>query len=68
MDCLPTDLKDRAWALFEIVIRHAIDMLTWQNPVELPPGLAPDHTEDHYVTMLFNDEVHTYDQASFKLL
>ena len=40
-----------------------MDILTWDQCELLPPGLQVEKLENTYVTMLFNDEVHTYDQV-----
>ena len=38
-------------------------MLTWEAVDSLPKDLTQTHVDDTYVTMLFNDEVHTYEQV-----
>ena len=68
MELLPDELIDRASALFMATLRYTVDMLTWEQCDSLPPGLQPDgELTDHYLCMLFNDEVHTYEQVSSQL-
>lgn len=63
MDNLPDDLRSRASQLFDCVIGYAVDLLMWQDCLTLPEDVKLDHISDVYVTMLFNDEVHTYEQV-----
>ncbi|XP_063047209.1 E3 ubiquitin-protein ligase UBR2 isoform X2 [Engraulis encrasicolus] len=42
-------------------------MLTWEKEDELPQGLEPPERADTYYCMLFNDEVHTYEQVIYTL-
>lgn len=65
MDNLPAELRLRATQLFDCVINYAIDLLMWQNCVELPDFVKPSHVCEFHVTMLFNDEVHTYEQVAY---
>ena len=65
MEQLPDDLTDRAAALFMATLRYAVEMLTWEQCDSLPATLQPPgELDDRYVCMLFNDEVHTYEQVS----
>ena len=69
MEMLPDELTDRASALFLACLRYTVDMLTWEQCDSLPPGLQPEgELTDHYLCMLFNDEVHTYEQVACKTL
>ena len=52
--------------MFSATMRYAAEMLTWQHHDVLPPGLKPQYVDNTYVTMLFNDEVHTYQQVCSK--
>ena len=61
---LPADLRERARQIFVNTVKYAIEILTWQHCDGLPAGLQPAHMDNTYATMLFNDEVHTYEQAS----
>lgn len=64
MEKLPDELTDRASALLMAVLRYTMEMLTWEQCDNLPPDLQPEgELEDSYITMLFNDEVHTYEQV-----
>lgn len=64
MEMLPDDLTDRASALFMATLRYTVEMLTWEHSDRLPDSLQPDgELTDNYVCMLFNDEVHTYEQV-----
>ncbi|XP_070180013.1 E3 ubiquitin-protein ligase UBR2-like isoform X1 [Littorina saxatilis] len=61
---LPVDLKGRAGAVFENVLRFIVDMLTWNKGNSLPESMQLEgDLSDEYHCMLFNDEVHTYDQV-----
>ncbi|XP_041351534.1 E3 ubiquitin-protein ligase UBR2-like isoform X2 [Gigantopelta aegis] len=64
VDLLPVDLANRASALFLASLQYAIDLLMWKQCVQLPGGLDPEETvPDIHHCMLFNDEVHSYDQV-----
>uniref|UniRef100_A0A673VLJ5 E3 ubiquitin-protein ligase n=1 Tax=Salmo trutta TaxID=8032 RepID=A0A673VLJ5_SALTR len=64
---LSTDMIARCYNVFSIVLKYAVDMLTWDKEDELPPGLEPPDRGDTYYCMLFNDEVHTYEQVIYTL-
>ena len=49
-------------------MRYAVQNLTWTDCVTLPAGLQGELNNDKYCTMLFNDEVHTYEQVSLFFL
>lgn len=55
----------RVELVLRAVLLYCHQMLTWGKSTELPPDLAltPAGTPDTYVTMLFNDETHTYEQV-----
>ncbi|KAK7880180.1 hypothetical protein WMY93_033162 [Mugilogobius chulae] len=57
----------RATQVFRTVLRYAVDMLTWDQENCLPPGLEPTDKGDTFYCMLFNDEVHTYEQVIYTL-
>ncbi|CDQ96768.1 unnamed protein product [Oncorhynchus mykiss] len=57
----------RCYNVFSVVLKYAVDMLTWDKEDELPPGLEPPDRSDTYYCMLFNDEVHTYEQVIYTL-
>ncbi|CAF4308834.1 unnamed protein product, partial [Rotaria sp. Silwood2] len=63
---LPSDLRLRAKRLFSILLRFIIKLLCTENYQDTPNELKNEYWDgDHrkYVTILFNDEVHTYDQV-----
>ncbi|CAF1204742.1 unnamed protein product [Rotaria sordida] len=63
---LPSDLRLRAKNLFNILLRFIIKLLCTGNYQDIPNELKNEYWDgDHknYVTILFNDEVHTYDQV-----
>lgn len=89
---LPADLVTRAYSIFAIILKYAVDMLTWEQADKLPAGLEPPYEQTHtavftavgslfslwllfvfrdrgdtYYCMLFNDEVHTYEQVIYTL-
>ncbi|XP_041722953.1 E3 ubiquitin-protein ligase UBR2-like isoform X1 [Coregonus clupeaformis] len=64
---LSTDMIARCYNVFSIVLKYAVDMLTWDKENELPLGLEPPDRGDTYYCMLFNDEVHTYEQVIYTL-
>ena len=69
IEVLPDDLTDRASALFMATLKYAVEMLVWDQCDTLPTDLHPEgELQDTYVTMLFNDEVHTYEQVSYGIL
>ncbi|KAI0239315.1 E3 ubiquitin-protein ligase UBR2 [Lamellibrachia satsuma] len=63
VDNLPAALRQRACQLFRVAVEYAADLLTWTECNSLPDGLRGPHTNNVYITMLFNDEVHTYEQV-----
>ncbi|KAJ8248270.1 hypothetical protein GJAV_G00240210 [Gymnothorax javanicus] len=64
---LSADMIARTYSVFSIILKYAVDMLTWEKEDELPPGLEPPERADTYYCMLFNDEVHTYEQVIYTL-
>jgi len=70
LDNLPHDIRQRASAVFHIAVSYAFTMLKWTACENLPADLDSSEAAsaaDHgtcYVTMLFNDETHTYDQVA----
>ncbi|KAM7409154.1 hypothetical protein PAMA_002723 [Pampus argenteus] len=63
---LPADMVARSYNIFSIILKYAVDMLTWEQE-ELPAGLEPPERGDTYYCMMFNDEVHTYEQVIYTL-
>ncbi|XP_027131316.1 E3 ubiquitin-protein ligase UBR2 [Larimichthys crocea] len=64
---LPADMVARGYRIFSIILKYAVDMLTWDQEDQLPAGLEPLERGDTYYCMLFNDEVHTYEQVIYTL-
>ncbi|XP_077410578.1 E3 ubiquitin-protein ligase UBR2 isoform X2 [Vanacampus margaritifer] len=64
---LPADMVVRSYSIFSIILKYAVDMLTWTQEDQLPAGLEPPERGDNYYCMLFNDEVHTYEQVIYTL-
>ncbi|KAG2467425.1 UBR2 ligase, partial [Polypterus senegalus] len=64
---LSEDMVARCYNVFSILLKYAVDMLTWEKDDELPTGLQPLEKHDTYYCMLFNDEVHTYEQVIYTL-
>ncbi|KAM7298268.1 E3 ubiquitin-protein ligase UBR2 [Ixodes scapularis] len=63
LERLPPDLVSRVELVLRAVLLYCHQMLTWNKSTELPPDLAPGVQQDTFVTMLFNDEAHTYEQV-----
>ncbi|XP_051008809.1 E3 ubiquitin-protein ligase UBR2 isoform X1 [Acomys russatus] len=64
---LSEDVIARTYDVFAIMFRYAVDILTWEQESELPAGLEVAEKSDTYYCMLFNDEVHTYEQVIYTL-
>uniref|UniRef100_A0A5F8GZ53 E3 ubiquitin-protein ligase n=1 Tax=Monodelphis domestica TaxID=13616 RepID=A0A5F8GZ53_MONDO len=64
---LTEDMIARTYNIFAIMFRYAVDILTWEKENELPPDLEIVGKSDTYYCMLFNDEVHTYEQVIYTL-
>ncbi|XP_041866018.1 E3 ubiquitin-protein ligase UBR2 isoform X2 [Melanotaenia boesemani] len=64
---LSSDMVARGYSIFSIILKYAVDMLTWEQEDQLPAGLEPQGKGDTYYCMLFNDEVHTYEQVIYTL-
>lgn len=64
---LSEDVIARTYNIFAIVFRYAVDILTWEKESELPADLEIGEKSDTYYCMLFNDEVHTYEQVIYTL-
>ncbi|KAM9365047.1 LOW QUALITY PROTEIN: E3 ubiquitin-protein ligase UBR2 [Pholidichthys leucotaenia] len=63
---LSADLVSRAFSLFSVVLKYCVDLLTWDQEDRLL-GLDPREKSDTFYCMLFNDEVHTYEQVIYTL-
>lgn len=63
---LPAELKDRVQIVMRAALEYCFEILTWETSLRLPEDLQfrrEEDTDDTYATMLFNDEIHTYDQV-----
>ncbi|XP_029032051.2 E3 ubiquitin-protein ligase UBR2 [Osmia bicornis bicornis] len=70
---LPGDIAERAVVAFEAVLRYCYEILSLEHTPGLPADLCVKETDDnplslpstsdHYCTVLFNDETHTFDQV-----
>lgn len=40
---MSVDMIARTYNVFSIVLKYAVDMLTWEKEDELPPGLEPPY-------------------------
>lgn len=60
---LPLDIVDRGFALYDVVLNYCIDIICWDKTAELPEYLDVPCIQDTFVTVLFNDEVHTYEEV-----
>lgn len=63
IDKLPPDTADRGADIYNVVLNYCVDLICWDKDDELPDYLDVICNEDTFVTMLFNDEVHTYDEV-----
>ena len=72
---VPMDIQNRARILFPSVLNYAYELLTLEQFMNLPGDLQYKsgenvdllddllEVEDMYATVLFNDEVHTFDEV-----
>lgn len=65
LDRMPKELVHRANVVLQTVLSYAYQLLTWERANDLPSEVQCKTTlgDDTYTTMVFNDEVHTYDQV-----
>lgn len=65
LDRLPVDLVARVKLALQTVLKYCYQLLTWERATDLPMDLQckPILANDTYTTMLFNDEIHTYEQV-----
>ncbi|KAK2505994.1 hypothetical protein MC885_004864 [Smutsia gigantea] len=64
---LSEDVIARTYNIFALMFRYAVEILTWEKENELPVDLEIVEKSDTYYCMLFNDEVHTYEQVIYTL-
>lgn len=73
VDSLPGDMQQRASQLFHTILQYSYEVLLWENVDELPGRLQSrstppqQHGVPRHLTMLYNDEIHTYDQVTTSL-
>lgn len=60
---LPNDMVQRTTQLIEYLYDYIIEILCDENLLELKSHLKFSKQDDTYVTMLFNDEIHSYEQV-----
>lgn len=61
---LPADVTERARLVMQTVLQYCHQMLTWEQAFQLPPELqSTADKDDIYATVLYNDEIHTYEQV-----
>lgn len=72
---LPADVADRVELVMKTSLRYCFEMLTWETSIRLPADLEVKRSEEEesgcggggggeiFATMLFNDEIHTYEQV-----
>ena len=60
-------MQQRTLKLFKVILQYTFEILLWSNTGKLPDNLQlesfTDGSSANYLTMLFNDEIHTYDQV-----
>ncbi len=62
---LPQDLIDRTTQLFGFLLDYIFEMLSIEKDDQLPSYLKSEsYVLDDYVTMLYNDEEHSYDDVT----
>lgn len=60
---LPIDLTQRATQLFIYLMEYVFEILAIENSKELPANLREEKPNDDFVTVLYNDEIHSYEQV-----
>ncbi|RWS26023.1 E3 ubiquitin-protein ligase UBR2-like protein [Leptotrombidium deliense] len=68
LEKLPSDLAERVRLIIEAVVHYCFEVLTLEHSPNLPEDLQYKGSDEHivsadYATMLFNDEIHTYEQV-----
>jgi E3 ubiquitin-protein ligase UBR2 len=56
-------LVQRGTELFTYLLEYVFEVLSIEQSEDLPAHLKPEVAPDDYVTMLYNDEVHSYEQV-----
>ncbi|KAF5287904.1 hypothetical protein FQA39_LY04078 [Lamprigera yunnana] len=62
---LPEDLADRARIVYHAILWYAYNLLTLEHTADLRLGSNDDNSfdMDTYCTVLYNDEIHTFEQV-----
>ncbi|KAK4308495.1 hypothetical protein Pmani_019811 [Petrolisthes manimaculis] len=74
LEKIPSDLVERVHVIFDCILSYAKELLTYEDGFAIPKDLEIRESDcglksslydirDTYVTMLYNDETHTYDQV-----
>ena len=66
--CLPGDMRSYVERTFACMLNFVSTLLTWEDNENLPLGLGAMTAwaqNQPYMCMLYNDEVHTYEQVRF---
>ncbi|XP_050727381.1 E3 ubiquitin-protein ligase UBR2-like isoform X3 [Eriocheir sinensis] len=76
LEKIPPDMVDRIHLIFDCILPYAKELLTYEEGFSIPKDLEIRESDreptnlsclydikDTYVTMLYNDETHTYDQV-----
>jgi E3 ubiquitin-protein ligase UBR2 len=72
VEALPSDLVDRARPFFTALLWYCMKMLCWEEPSALPPSLLQASTahclaNPSFLSFLYNDEDHSYDEVIYAL-
>ena len=64
------DLRGRFKIVATTIMNYSIELLCWENYVELPKDLESHEAANlnSYTVVLFNDELHTFDELSSSLV
>ena len=64
------NLKGRFEIVATTIINYSIEMLVWENYVELPKDLESEEAAnlDFHASVLFNDEIHTFEEVISSLV
>jgi len=72
LEVLSSDLVDRAHVFFSSLLWYCMDILCWTETRSLPSEVMHGKTaesllEESFLTFLYNDEVHSYDEVIYTL-
>lgn len=62
---LPPGVADRIRIVIRTGLRYCFELLTWETSIRCPTDLTIENetNPEWFATMLFNDEIHTYEQV-----